>query len=142
MHLLLVEDNPADVRLVREALAPELAQGTLQFSTVGDGEDALSFLRRRAPYTEVAPPDLILLDLNLPGISGAEVLAARQRDPQLSYVPTVVLTSSSRLQDIDQCYELGASAFLVKPIRLEPFLSLVQLTVAFWSTSQFRTRGG
>jgi two-component system, chemotaxis family, response regulator Rcp1 len=139
MHLLLVEDNPADVRLVREALAPELAQGTLQFSIVRDGADALAFLHGHAPYTQGAPPDLILLDLNLPGISGAEVLAELKEDPQLHFVPTVVLTSSARRQDIDQCYQLGASAFLVKPIALEPFLRMVQLTVAFWSTSEFRT---
>jgi CheY-like chemotaxis protein len=142
MHLLLVEDNPADVRLVREALALELAQGTLQFSTARDGADALAFLHCHAPYTQVAAPDLILLDLNLPGISGAEVLTELKQDPQLHFVPTVVLTSSARPQDINECYKLGASAFLVKPIGLEQFLHVVQLTVAFWGASEFRTPRG
>src|SRR5437870_3602018 len=130
MHLLVVDDNPADAYLVRAALTQLIAQGALQCSTVPDGEQALAFLRHHAPYTQVAPPDLIFLDLNLPGRSGYEVLAELHQDPALRSVPVVVLTSSDNPQDTSQCYELGASEYLVKPMELEQFFSLVQLTVA------------
>src|SRR5947209_2638548 len=137
MHLLLVEDNPADVLLVRMAIAPFIKQGTLQFSTVLDGTKALAFLRRQAPYTQVAASDLVLLDLNLPARSGYEVLAELKQEPELRYIPVVVLTSTTQPKDINQCYEMGASAYLVKPLGLEQFLSLVKITVAFWSACRF-----
>src|SRR2546427_4531876 len=106
MHLLLVEDNPGDACLVRVALAPYIEHGALQLSTVADGENALAFLHHYAPYTQVAAPDLIFLDLNLPVRSGYEVLAELRQDPALRSVPVVVLTSSDNPQDTSQCYEL------------------------------------
>jgi CheY-like chemotaxis protein len=139
MHLLVVEDNPADAYLVHAAITPFIEQGTLQCSTVTDGDAALAFLRRHAPYTQVASPDLVFLDLNLPVRSGYEVLAELQQDAELRYVPVVILTSSANPRDINRCYELGARAYLVKPLELEQFLSLVKITVAFWSRCQFRT---
>ena len=138
MHLLLVEDNPGDAGLVRIALAPYLAQGALELSTVTDGNKALAFLRRHAPYTQVAAPALVLLDLHLPHCSGYQVLAALHHDPELQYIPVVVLTSSGAPEDITQCYELGANAYLVKPMEREPFLNLVKSTVMFWGACQLR----
>jgi two-component system, chemotaxis family, response regulator Rcp1 len=139
MHLLLVEDNPGDVGLVRMALAPFLAQGTLQLSTVTQGDEALAFLLHHAPYTQGAAPDVVLLDLNLPGKSGYEVLAELKQDPALRSIPVVVLTTTQNAQDINRCYELGASAYLVKPLELEQYLSVVKITAAFWSTCKLRT---
>ena len=139
MHLLLVEDNPGDIGLVRLALAPYIAQGTLQLSTVADGEKALAFLHHHAPYSQSVAPALVLLDLNLPRCNGYEVLAELQHDPELQFIPVVVLTSSSEQTDINQCYELGASAYFVKPMELEAFLNLVKNTVTFWDTCQLRT---
>src|SRR5207245_5229027 len=127
----LVEDKPADAFFVREAIKPSIAQGTLQCSTVADGAKALAFLRHQAPYTQVAAPDLVFLDLNLPVRSGTEVLAELHQDPELRSIPVVMLTSSTNPRDMSQCYELGASMYLVKPIELEEFLTLVKNTVAF-----------
>jgi two-component system, chemotaxis family, response regulator Rcp1 len=138
MHLLLIEDNLGDVGLVREAIAPFIEQGMLQFSTVEDGTKALAFLRHQEPYS-AASPDLVLLDLNLPVRSGSEVLAELKQDAELRYIPVVVLTTTANPQDINRCYEMGASAYLVKPMELEQFLSLVKITVAFWSGCKFRT---
>jgi chemotaxis family two-component system response regulator Rcp1 len=81
----------------------------------------------------------MLLDLNLPGKSGYGVLAELKQDAELRYIPVVVLTTTQNPQDIDRCYEMGASAYLVKPLELEQFLSLVKITVAFWSACKFRT---
>jgi len=139
VHLLLVEDNPADAYLVREALTPFLVQGTLELSTVASGEAALAFLQHHEPYRQPALPDLILLDINLLRISGMEVLLKIKQDTQLRLVPVMMLTSSGLEPEIAQCYELGASAFFIKPYGLEQFLHVVQLTVEFWSTNQFRT---
>jgi chemotaxis family two-component system response regulator Rcp1 len=139
VHLLLVEDNPADARLVQEALTPFLAQGTLQFSTVASGEAALAFLQHHEPYRQAALPDLVLLDINLLGLSGTEVLLKIKQDSQLRFVPVVMFTSSGLAQEIAQCYELGASAYFLKPFGLEQFLHVVRLTIEFWSTNRFRT---
>ena len=138
MHLLLIEDNPADVTLVREAVKTLIEQGVLQVSTVHDGSAACAFLRRHEPYTTAATPDLIILDLNLPVKSGYEVLAELKQDAELRYIPVVVLTTTQFPEDINRCYEMGASAYLVKPLELEQFLSLVKITVAFWSACKFR----
>ena len=140
MHLLLVEDNPADVALARVAMAPFIEQGTLQLSTVPDGANAVAFLRRREPYTQMAAPDLVLLDLNLPGKSDYEVLAELQQDAELRSMPVVVLTTSENPEDISRCYELGANAYVVKPLELGQFLHVGQLMVAFWSACKFRPR--
>src|SRR3977135_47173 len=116
MHLLLVDDNPGDALLVREAIKTPIAQNTLQFSTVPNGTDALAFLQHQEPYTTAAAPDLVLLDLKLPVKNGYEVLAEIKQDPELRYIPVVVLTSTENPQEINRCYELGASAYLVKPL--------------------------
>ena len=113
MHLLLVEDNPGDVFLVREAIETFIEQGTLQVSTVEDGAQALAFLRRQAPYTNAAQSDLVLTDLNFPGKSGYDLLAELKQDPELKYIPVVVLTSTANPRDVNRCYELGANASLV-----------------------------
>jgi CheY-like chemotaxis protein len=139
MHLLLVEDNPGDVGLVREAVRKFVQQGTLQFSVVHTGSDAFAFLRHHEPYQFAVSPDLVLLDLNLPEKSGYEVLAELKHDPELRFVPIVVFTTTSGELEINRCYELGANAYLVKPLELEQFLNLVQITVAFWGACKFRT---
>ena len=137
MHLLLVEDNPPEVVLVREAL--KQVRVPIELSAVSTGTQALAFLRHHPPYVAVATPHLVLLDLNLPQKTGHEVLAELQQDPELHGIPVVVLTSSSDPEDITQCYELGANAYLVKPMELEPFLTLMKNTVMFWGACKFRT---
>jgi CheY-like chemotaxis protein len=139
MQLLVVDDNQGDVYLVREAVKEFVQQGTLHLSPVEDGQQALAFLRRQAPYTDAAQPDLVLLDLNLPGKSGYEVLAELKQDAELKYIPVVILTSTANPQEVNRCYELGANAYIVKPLDLEEFLSLLKITVAFWSACKFRT---
>jgi chemotaxis family two-component system response regulator Rcp1 len=138
MHLLLLEDNPGDVGLVRQAVKEFVQQGRLQCSVVANGADAFAFLRRQGWYLSAGSPDLVLLDLNLPKKSGYEILAELKQDPGLRFVPVVVFTTTSDEQAISRCYELGANAYLVKPLELESFLEVVKSTVSFWSACKFR----
>jgi two-component system, chemotaxis family, response regulator Rcp1 len=140
--ILVVEDSPADIRLLQE-VCKELNVQT-QWSLVHDGTEALAFLRREGPYAQAAQPDFILLDLNLPGKTGLEVLAEVSAEPRLRRIPSVVLSSSQAAEDIVRSYELCANCYVVKPLNLDDFRRLVQMLHDFWLTAAelptFRTR--
>ncbi len=139
-RILQVEDNEADARLTREALR-EGGEG-VRLSTVGDGEQAMAYLRRGAGYEDVTRPDLVLLDLNLPRKGGLEVLEELRADPALALIPVIVLTSSAAERDVDACYARGANAFVVKPQDLDDFMDLVALIRSFWlDTARLPTAG-
>jgi CheY-like chemotaxis protein len=130
IDILLVEDNPGDVRLTRELLKESKIHNNL--TVVDNGEDALNFLRRGAKYPHAAPPDLILLDLNLPRKSGVEVLGSIKSDPELRRIPVVVLTSSKAEEDIAKTYDLHANCYISKPVGLEQFAAVVKSIDDFW----------
>src|SRR6188768_3375583 len=110
IEILLVEDSPSDVDLTREALEDTKVRNNL--SVVGDGVEALAFLRREAPDESAPRTDLILLDLNLPKKGGREVLAEIKADPVLRRIPVVVLTTSEAEQDIVESYNLHANCYV------------------------------
>jgi CheY-like chemotaxis protein len=128
----LVEDNQGDARLVKEALREGQVQSHL--STVPDGVEAMAFLRRQGGYAAAPRPDLILLDLNLPRKDGREVLAEVKSDPALKRIPVVVLTTSEAEQDILTTYELHANWYIIKPIGLDQFITVVKSILDFWLT--------
>ena len=130
IQVLLVEDNPGDVRLTKEALK----EGKLlnQLTVVGDGVEALSFLRKEGKYADALQPELILLDLNLPKKDGREVLAEIKADPNLRRIPVVVLTTSSAEEDILKIYDLHANCYITKPVDLEQFMGVVKSIEDFW----------
>lgn len=130
MELLLVEDNPADVRLTDEALRESGVP--LHLSVAPDGVEALAFLRREGRYAAAPRPDLILLDLNLPRLSGREVLSTVKNDPELRQIPVIVLTTSRYEQDIRDCYALRANCYVVKSGDIDQFFSFMQSVVTFW----------
>jgi two-component system, chemotaxis family, response regulator Rcp1 len=130
MEILLVEDNPGDVRLTIEALSTTKVRNTLH--VVEDGDRALAFLHRENPYANSPRPDLILLDLNLPRKGGREVLAEIKQDPDLKRIPVVILTSSAAEQDILQSYNLYANCYITKPVDLDHFLRVVRSIEDFW----------
>jgi CheY-like chemotaxis protein len=131
-RILLVEDNPGDVRLTIEALK----EGKIlnEVRVVEDGVEALDFLHRAGKYADAPPPDLILLDLNLPRKDGREVLAEIKEDEQLKKIPVVVLTTSAAERDILRAYNLHANCYITKPVDLEQFIHVVQLIEDFWLT--------
>lgn len=130
IEVLLVEDNPGDVRLTREALKDGRLLNSV--TVVGDGVEALSFLRRAGKYTDAVTPDLILLDLNLPKKDGREVLAEIKADSRLRRIPIVVLTTSSAEEDILKTYDLHANCYITKPVDLEQFIRVVKSIEDFW----------
>jgi CheY-like chemotaxis protein len=129
-EVLMVEDNPGDVLLTREAFKDSVSPPRL--SVVGDGEEAIAFLRRKGKYGDAPRPDLVLLDLNLPKKSGREVLEEIKADPDLRRIPVIVLTSSAADKDILQCYDLQANSFITKPVDLSQFEAVVEAMRAFW----------
>ena len=132
IEVLLVEDNPADVRLTREALKEEKFYSNLH--VVSDGVEAMAFLRREGEYANAPRPDLILLDLNLPRKDGRQVLQEIKADPDLKVIPVVVLTISKAEEDILRSYQLHANCFISKPVDLGQFLKVAQSIQEFWLT--------
>jgi CheY-like chemotaxis protein len=132
IEILLVEDNPADIRLAQEAFKDAKVRNILH--TVGDGVEAMAFLRRQGKYADVARPDLILLDLNLPKKDGREVLAEIKTDERLKLIPVVILTVSKDEEDILKTYNLHANCYITKPIDFEQFMKVVKGIEEFWLT--------
>jgi CheY-like chemotaxis protein len=130
IEVLLVEDNPADVRLTQEAFKEGRVANHL--SVVNDGVAAMDFLRRDPPYQGAPRPDLILLDLNLPRKSGREVLQEIKSDPVLRRIPVMILTTSKADQDLHKAYNLHANCYITKPVDLQQFLNVVKSIEHFW----------
>jgi CheY-like chemotaxis protein len=130
IEILLVEDNEGDVRLTREVLKDGRIRNTL--NVVGDGVEALAYLRREREYAETKPQDLVLLDLNLPKMDGREVLALIKADPDLRRIPVVVLTTSSSEVDVLSAYDLHANCYITKPVDLDQFVKVVRSIEDFW----------
>jgi chemotaxis family two-component system response regulator Rcp1 len=132
IEILLVEDNPADIRLAQEAFKDAKVHNILY--TVGDGVEAMAFLRREGKYADAPRPDLILLDLNLPKKDGREVLAEIKIDEHLKLIPVVILTVSKAEEDILKTYNLHANCYITKPIDFEQFMRVVKGIEEFWLT--------
>ncbi len=132
IHILLVEDNPGDARLVHEAFRQTSARCRL--SHVLNGVEAMEFLRREGAHTKAARPDLILLDLNLPRKDGREVLAEIKADLKLRSIPVVVLTTSQSDDDVSRAYDLNANCYVTKPMDLDQFMGVVRCLDEFWLT--------
>jgi CheY-like chemotaxis protein len=132
IEILLVEDNPGDVLLTKEALKEGKVRNNL--SVVGDGVEALKYLRKEGQYAEAEPPDIILLDLNMPRMDGRELLSLIKSDDMLQRIPVVVLTTSSAEEDILQTYDLHANCYISKPVDLTQFIKVVKQIEGFWFT--------
>ncbi|WP_017315690.1 response regulator [Mastigocladopsis repens] len=130
IEILLVEDSYSDAHLTIKGLTQ--AKITNNINWVEDGETAIEYLTRQGEYATATRPDLILLDLNLPGMDGREVLTEIKLDPDLRRIPVVVLTTSMDEQDILRSYDLNANCYVTKPIDIHQFIHIVQLINDFW----------
>lgn len=129
LRMLLVEDSPSDVRLIREALKQTPLQ--VQITLARDGVEAMDYLRQ-SEVGLVSRPDIILLDLNLPRKNGREVLAEVKAAPHLKQIPVLIMTSSKADDDIKQAYDLNANCYITKPNNLQDYIDVVRSIEDFW----------
>jgi len=129
-QLLLVEDSEADIRLTREVLREAGFAHVLHVAT--DGISALQMARDSALFGAAGSPDLVLLDLNLPGKSGYEILLELKSDARLRRVPVVVLSTSCAEADVIACYDAHANCYVSKPVELDDFFELARCIRDFW----------
>jgi len=132
VRVLLVEDNPGDARLVKEAV--RLCASAVDLAVVTDGEQALDYLFKRAPFEDAPAPELILLDLNLPKVDGRDVLIRIKHDVLLRRVPVLILSTSGAKRDIEAAYDHYANCYLQKPIDFDEFIRTVCDALNFWGT--------
>ena len=132
VDVLLVEADEGDALMTKEAF--EFYKISNPLHVVSDGEQALAFVRRTGPFAGAPRPGLILLDVNLPRVSGLEVLAELKRDPELLSIPVVMLTTSRAEEDILRSYQLHANAFVSKPVDFEQFVAAIRQIDEFFLT--------
>ncbi|WP_245404934.1 response regulator [Leptolyngbya sp. Cla-17] len=133
IEILLIEDSPSDANLTMRSLQQAKITNTLHW--VEEGEAAMDFLYQRGEYADAPRPDLIVLDLNLPGMDGREILAEVKADSDLRRIPVVVLTTSSNEEDVLRSYDLNANCYVTKPFNVQQFMQVVQLISDFWLTA-------
>jgi CheY-like chemotaxis protein len=132
IEILLVEDNPGDVRLTREAMKDAKIDNNLRVAA--DGVYAMEFLRSCLEPGGPPLPDLILLDLNMPRMDGREVLAEIKAGDRFKAIPVVILTTSDAEIDVITSYESHANCYITKPVDLEQFMKIVRSIEDFWFT--------
>ncbi len=130
VEILLVEDNEGDIELTKEAFEEAKFRNNLHIAE--DGDEAFDYLFKRNGHEGAVTPDVVLLDLNLPGTDGREVLETIKADDVLKRVPVIVLTSSSAERDIIESYNLHANCYIVKPVDAMKFMNVVQQIESFW----------
>jgi CheY-like chemotaxis protein len=129
-RVLLVEDNDDDVLLTKHAF--KNLPVPIEFQVARDGLEALKQLRRETPYDDAVPPQIILLDLNMPRMDGRQLLSELKHDERLKVIPTIILTTSAAEDDVSSAYRNHASAYMTKPIDLQEFASHTERFVGFW----------
>ena len=131
MHILLIEDNRIEIMKMKRAISFLKLKHTIASET--DGEAALRYLKKEALL-----PDIILLDLNMPKISGIEFLSLLKNDLKLHHIPIIILTTSDNKKDVTACYEIGVSGYILKPLKYEDYVKKIDITLAYWSTNELK----
>jgi CheY-like chemotaxis protein len=133
VELLLVEDDHGAAEMTMDTLGEGRIRN-LRIHWVEDGEQAMAFLRREGRHASAPRPDLVLLDLNMPRMSGLEVLAEIKQHPDWRRIPVVIMTSSSHEKDILGAYSKHANCYVTKPIDIDEFINAVRSIEDFWLT--------
>ena len=139
LTILLAEDNPGDVRLVKEAL--DEMSFSVNLHIVYDGIEVMDFLYRRGDYVDAPRPDLIFLDLNMPRKNGHQILCEIKADESLRSIQIVILTSSESDADIEKCANMHADCYITKPADMDQFTTVIKTIAGFWRTAMKLPRG-
>jgi len=131
LKILLVEDNLIEIMKMKRTISLLKLDHTLHEAK--NGEEALKFLEDKSNM-----PDLILLDLNMPKISGIEFLKIIKANEELLHIPTVILTTSSNQSDLIECYKTGMSGYVLKPLKYEDYVKKIEKVLAYWSVNELR----
>lgn len=131
MRLLLVEDDLADIELTQNGV--QRSHAAIDLDWVVDGQSALSYLLQEGEYQQKSPPSMILLDLNLPGIHGLQVLETIKNNDAFRMIPVIIFTTSDADKDIQRAYELGANCFIQKPTSLSQYISTITSISTYWT---------
>lgn len=131
IEILLVDDNDDDILLLEESLSESKFVNLLH--VVRDGEEALKYLRREGPFHDAVLPGLVLLDINMPRMNGFDVLSAMKADPALRTIPVVMLTTSTRDEDVVRSYDSGACSFVSKPVNFDKLKNVLRQFALYWS---------
>lgn len=129
-HILIVEDVPEEVELTTDAL-DELSFD-IDIQSCQDGQEAINYLLHKTPYENSIRPDLIFLDLNMPGMDGKEFLSLLRANENLCMIPVIILTTSSSEADIKDCYEAGCNAYITKPLGLAEYRDTFKTVAEYW----------
>ena len=132
IKILLIEDNPGDARLTIEAMKEDPLTKDADIILMQDGEKAREYILQLSADENAVIPDLIFLDLNLPKISGKELLRLLKSNNKFKQVPVVILSSSDELEDVNEVYREHASCYITKPVDLDQFIKLVKAIDSFW----------
>ena len=131
LNILLIEDNSIEIMKMKRTVS--FLKLELTINEAENADEALEFLEDRSRI-----PDIILLDLNMPKISGIEFLSILKNDENLKHIPTVILTTSNNHKDVIECYTIGISGYILKPLKYEDYVKKIEITLAYWSTNELR----
>jgi CheY-like chemotaxis protein len=131
LNVLLVEDNLIEVMKMRRTIS--LLDLKHIVVVANNGEDALQILEDKSKF-----PDLILLDLNMPKVSGIEFLAILKNNDLIKHIPTVILTTSDNQKDLEECYRLGVSGYILKPLKYDDYVEKVKNVLSYWSMNELK----
>jgi CheY-like chemotaxis protein len=132
LHVLLIEDNMIEIMKMNRTVS--LLKAKHEITEAKNAEDALAILE-----TKENLPDIILLDLNMPKINGIEFLSILKDDPDLRHIPTIILTTSDNRKDILECYRIGISGYILKPLKYEEYVSKIEIALSYWSINELKS---
>ncbi|OAD46047.1 response regulator [Polaribacter atrinae] len=131
LKVLLIEDNLIEIMKMKRTLSLLKLDHTMQEAK--NGEIALEFLQDKSNF-----PDLILLDLNMPKMSGIEFLSILKKDENIQHIPTVILTTSDNQKDLEECYKLGVSGYILKPLKYDDYVKKIETVLSYWSVNELK----
>ena len=131
LKVLLIEDNLIEIMKMKRTLS--LLKLEHIFQEAKNGEEALDILKDKGNY-----PDLILLDLNMPKLSGIEFLSILKNNKDIQHIPTVILTTSDNQKDLEECYRIGVSGYIIKPLKYDDYVKKIESVLSYWSVNELK----